>query len=152
MNPWCRPLTLLAVALACNASAQPGDHPMALLEVVRLKPAESRTIELALPYGKVRSAEGSGRSDLTLYHYPARPGEAAVLIPLGKAVDGGNFKAAPRTVAEGLTMRWCPDDPCLEIAAGPTAAPGTNDVLVTYANFGFEGTHHLGLRLVVLPK
>jgi hypothetical protein len=150
MNRLCV-LLLIAVPPSVVAfAAQPDEKALRpLLQVVRLKPGESKRVELALPYGGVefRPREKSGRDFLYLETIPKAEGGAQTAK--GKSIEHDEkfvFELAP-----GVRLAWIRDRPEIELRAEPNAAEGTSDVKLRYESFG-GGTYVSGFRVIVEAK
>jgi hypothetical protein len=118
-----------------------------LLQVIHLKPGESRFIELAFGEG-FRPAGQSGRSDLFVHLLSTLENGKPKPVAAEKAVEGEHFKAAPHKIADGVELRWSANKPGIELRADTAAPASTCDVRVTYNNFGGKG-HVAAWRVVV---
>jgi len=130
------------------ANAQDDRRSLAL-QVVPLKPGESKFIEIALPIEEFRPAGRSGRSDLAVDRFPdAGKGGEFEPLKLGKAVGSEHFKAGLYRVADGVNVNWSNDKPGVVFSASANAKPGQNTIRVRYQNFG-GNEHAIGFRIVI---
>src|SRR5262245_49455009 len=135
------------IGWTCTGVAVAQEPAPLLLQIIRLKPGESRFIELAAADG-FRPAGKSGRSDLHVHLLSIlENGKPKSVFP-EKPRAGEEFKAASHKIADGVELRWSADKPGIELRADAAAAASTCDVRVTYWNFGGKG-HVAGWRVVV---
>ena len=139
----------LSFALASSSFAAEQEVTKSLLQVIRLKAGEHRFIEVALPHGEFRPAGKSGRSDFAVQLFPGPPDGKFIPIVQDKPTESEFFKATPYRIAEGVTLRWSENKPGIELQASQNAPLGTQDIRVTYTNFGFEGPHAIGFRIII---
>jgi len=142
--PWLAAVVLGLVPLSAGAQEQ---NPQLALQVVRLRPGETKVIEFALPGGDFRLAGRSGR-DLFYVHLFPKPGGNGEFVP----VEREGQETEPYPVAPGLELRWSQEKPGVDLRAAKGAKPGTIDLRVTYASFGAGGRHFAGLRVVIADK
>lgn len=137
--------TAVLVCLAVTCAARADDRwPQPVLQVVRLKPGESRALELALPAGEFRPWGKSGRDGLGVARFP-RPGEKVEYV---RPTEQGGYD-----LGDGLSVVWEKGRPGITVRAAKDAKPGTTDVRVTYTQFTVgSGEHLFGLRVVVEGK
>jgi len=128
-----------------SAGAQE-QNPQLVLQVVRLKPGETKAIELALPDRDFRLAGRSGR-DLFYVHLFPKPGGNGEFTP----VEHQGEETEPYHLAPGLELKWGQEQPGVELRAGKDAKAGTIDLRVTYASFA-GGRHVAGFRVVIAAK
>jgi hypothetical protein len=138
----------IASALAGFAAADEA-APRLALQVVRLKPGESKFVEVALPSEDFRPAGRSGRSDLAVDRFPA-PGQGGAYVPVELRKTAGKefWKAGPHRLANGVEVCWSEDRPGVLFRSGKAAQPGHHDIRVRYTNFGGK-EHMLGFRVVI---
>jgi hypothetical protein len=135
-------LRSLAAVVLLSSSLSAAD-PSPVLQVVRLKPGEMKSVELAL--GKTgaefRPKGRSGRDFLDLNVVTTIEG-------------GGGVKETPvrgdgrYLVTPDFTVVWSQDKPELEFHAGKDMKKGTTDLRIVYRSFG-SGEHVGGFRIVV---
>ncbi len=135
--------------LTASASADDGQFTGPVLQVIRLKPGESKRIELALPFGRVQFRPGgaSGRTFLYLETLPMA--EGGVVPAKGKSINHDVNKVYELTT--GVRLAWVADRPEIEVRADAGAKSGTTDVKLRYETFG-GGTYVSGYRVVVESK
>ncbi len=139
--PWLAALVVGLFPLSAGAQEQ---NPQLVLQIVRLRPGETKFIELALPGAEFRLAGRSGR-DLLYVHLFPKPGGNGEFTP----VEHEGEETEPYHVAPGLELRWSREKPGVELRAGKDARSGTIDLRVTYASFAGGGSHFAGLRVVI---
>lgn len=139
---------LAAVGGVVAPPATGEDAPSPILQVVRLKPGESKRVELALPFGGVgfRPGGASGRDFLYLETLPKAEGGARTAK--GKPIEHDDKKAFDLT---GVRLAWVADRPEFEFRADEGAKAGTTDVKARYESFG-GGSFTSGYRVVVEAK
>lgn len=136
---------LIATVIGLSASVGPvladEEWPRTLLQVIRLKPGEEKTFELALPVGDVHA--NIGRDTLQVSRITK---------------DGRNVKTEPvlrnakgvYDLGGGLTVAWDQEKPGVSVGAAKGANSGTTDLQLDYRQFTIgTGQHLLGFRVIV---
>jgi hypothetical protein len=146
-------VVLLATVFGPSSPGTPaaGPEPARALVVVRLRPGDERYVEVALPVGQFRPAGQSVRSMLSVSLFPEKPGGEFRPVPLGRPTGQEHFKAGPHRVAGGVDLRWSAGRPGVEFHADRDARAVTQDVRVTYSNFGGKD-HAVDFRVVVAAE
>jgi hypothetical protein len=143
------PLPLSVAIVVGMGSAGVAQEPeRLLLQVVRLKPGESRFIELGVA-GGFRPAAKSGRSDLSVHLLSTLEDGKPKPVVAEKATAGEHFKAAPHRIREGVELRWSAEKPGIEFRVDPSAPAGACDVRVGYYNFGSK-EHAAAFQVIVV--
>jgi hypothetical protein len=132
----------VVVLLTTGVSAA---EPMPALQVIRVKPGETKSVELALgrPGYEFRPKGRSARDFL----------DVSVLTP---GVTGFEVKETPVKVKDNnryevtpdFTVVWSTDKPELEFHPGKDTKKGTTDLRIVYRSFG-GGDHVAGFRVIV---
>jgi hypothetical protein len=135
------------VAVGMGSAAVAQEPERLLLQVIRLKPGESRFIELGIA-GGFRPAAKSGRSDLAVHLLSTLEDGNPKRVPAEKAVAGEHFKAAPHRIREGVELLWSAEKPGIEIRVDPSAPAGACDVRISYYNFGSK-EHAAAFQVIV---
>jgi hypothetical protein len=149
----------LAVLLGSSqhsAGAEPDqkriENPALLLQIVRLKPGESKRFELALPVEKdvpIKSAKGSGRSFLEVVDLSkVEPGQS----PSANGTFIENDGKDVFRLRSGVEVVWAQDRPEIEIQASKDAKPGATNLRVQYRPFGSGyrvSAYVIGYRVVI---
>jgi hypothetical protein len=133
--------SLVAVALLAPA-ADP------VHQVIRLKPGEMKSVELALgkPGIQFRSKGVSGRDFLDVNVITAVDGGIKETAIRGE-VKGNHFTGR-YLVTDDFIVVWSKEKPELEFHAGKEMKKGTTDLRIVYRSFG-GGDHVAGFRVVV---
>jgi hypothetical protein len=143
------PLPLsVAIVVAIGSVGVAQEPERLLLQVVRLKPGETRFIELGIA-GGFRPAAKSGRSDLAVHLLSTLEEGKPKPVAAEKAVAGEHFKAAPHRIREGVELRWSAEKPGIEIRVDPSAPAGACDVRISYYNFGSK-EHAAAFQVIVV--
>jgi len=116
-----------------------------ILQVVRVKPGEVKSVEVAIgkPGCEFRPHGKRGRDFLDLN--ALTPGATAFEIketPV-KVKDNSRYEVTP-----DFTVVWSTDKPELEFHAGKEMKKGTTDLRIVYRSFG-GGEHIGGFRMIV---
>jgi hypothetical protein len=99
---------MIGCVSACVAAAQEPASP--ILQVIRLKPGESRFIELATDDG-FRPAAKSGRSTFVVHLLSTVKDGKPKPVFAEQPSAGEDFKAAAHKIADGVELRWHADKP-----------------------------------------
>lgn len=133
-------LTILFVGLSQSSSSQEKEKtPPLVLHVIRLKPGETRDLEMELPGGPFRP----GTRDLAYVDTIPKPfsNEPGMSVWLN---GSGYFSVSP-----SVEMRWQKSG--ISVRASKDAAAVTQNLRFRYASF-LTGEHVVGLRVVVESK
>jgi hypothetical protein len=137
-----RSIAVLLLAAPCLSAADPSP----ILQVVRLKPGETKSVELALKLVQFRPKGRSGRDFLDLNVTTVVNGEIKE-TPVAGEVNGILFTGR-YLVTPDFTMVWSRDKPELEFHAGVDMKKGMTDLRIIYRSFG-GGDHVAGFRIIV---
>jgi hypothetical protein len=143
--PWRIPLTLCALAMLAMmpAAVVSGERPPRIvLQVIRLKAGDTRTLELALPDHDFRFFGKSGRDLLSIevilpWDSKEKPMPQSLLTQDGRCMATKN-----------LAVVWAGDRHGIALQAMKDAGPGTTDLKLTYHAFG-GGPYVAGFRVVI---
>ncbi len=142
-------VAMFGASMALSAKAADPAVPSPVLQVIRLKPGESKRIELALPFGGVdfRPAGKSGRDFMYVETLPKATGGSPTAKgnPI-KQDEKKSFELSP-----GVRLTWVADRPEIDFRAGDAAKAGTTDIKVQYQAFG-GGNFFGGYRVIVETK
>src|SRR5262245_48868371 len=149
MKLWsCGLVAALAVGLipAAGTGQEGGNSPGLLLHVVRLRPGDSKRVELGLPYeamSPIRPSGKSGRDSLFVnLVLDARSSSTAK----GKPVENDG-KGVFRLPA-GVELVWVENRPEIEFRAAPSAKAAATNLRGLYHSFA-GGDFVIGFRVVV---
>jgi len=151
MKLWCCGwVAALALGLVPPGGAGQGGSNSAglLLQVVHLKPGESKRVELALPYemAPIRPSGKSGRDSLFVnIVLDAKSSSTAKGEPV-KSVGNGIFR-----LPAGVELVWVEDRPEIEFRAEKSAKAAATNLRVRYQSFA-GGDFVIGFRVVVEVK
>jgi hypothetical protein len=125
-----------------------GAEPSPALQVVRLKPGEMKSVELALdkPGIQFRPKGVSGRDFLDVNVITVVDGGIKE-TPVKKEVKDNHFTGR-YPVTDDFTVVWSKEKPELEFHAGKDMKKGTTDLRIVYRSFG-GGDHVAGFRVIV---
>ena len=121
------------------------DEARPVLSVIRLKPGQSKSIEVAISRAEFRPANKSGRDFLEINTIAHDMEYKKTKVP--PETDNNRFTGRYLVTPE-LIVVWSKDKPELEFHAGKDAKKGGTDIQFYYRSFG-GGTHAGGFRVVV---
>jgi hypothetical protein len=116
---------------------------MPAFQVIRIKPGETKSVELALgkPGYEFRPQGRSGRD--FLYVSVLTQGATEVKETPLKVKDNSRYEVTP-----DFTVVWSTDKPEVEFHAAKEMKKGTTDLRIMYRTFG-GGDHVAGFRVIV---
>lgn len=132
-------LSIMLTSSGSNAAEEP------FVVVVRLKPGESKTVEVAPPNAKgadngTLNPIGTGRDGATV-----SMGREAGKLEDVKPTDKGVYSS------DGLDLIWPRGKPQIEFKAAKDAAPETRLVRCRYRAFG-QGNYTIGFQVIIADK
>lgn len=134
----------VAVLLAFCVTTKAED-PKPVLQVIRLKQGESKTVELALSGAKFQPVSYTSRDSLELSVLPPEREGKPTIIP---RESKDNRFTGRYLVSPDFTFVWSKEKPELEFQAGKDMKKGTTDLKIYYHSFG-GGNHIIGFRVIV---
>ena len=128
-------ITMLS-SLVAVALLTPAADPSPVLQVVRVKPGEMKSVELALGKSGInfRPKGVSGRDFLDLSVVTVVDGVVKE-TEISKESKGSSFTGR-YLVTPDFTVVWSKDKPELEFHAGKDMKKGTTDLRIVYRSFG----------------
>jgi hypothetical protein len=140
-----RSLAIVGLLTPCLLGADPSP----VLQVVRVKPGEMKSVEMALgkPGAEFRPQGRHGRDGITVSGLMPVEGGGIKETPVQGEVKENHFTGR-YLVTDDFTVVWSKEKPELEFHAGKDMKKGTTDLRIVYQSFG-GGEHVAGFRVIV---
>jgi hypothetical protein len=138
-----RSLAIVVLLTSCLSAADPSP----VLQVVRVKAGEMKSVEMALgkPGAEFRPQGRHGRDGITLSVLTAVEGGEVKETQVKAEVKDNQFTGR-YLVTDDFTVVWSKEKPELEFHA--EMKKGTTDLRIVYQSFG-GGDHVAGFRVIV---
>jgi hypothetical protein len=143
----------LALLLSLPATVPAGDQSELLLQVIRLKPGETRAVELATADARDQGACGQFRP-FGNHRYSlgveVLPGRLSGKKPTPVKAESKEGRPTGRyVVSADFVVVWAADRPAVEFQAGKAAGPSTTDLRLAFDGIRVPGEFVAGFRVVV---